>query len=91
MTQREDEIRENGYMDGRRAVWLKLLAEACIALGVNEPAVEQVKWISEREDTLRELRELYRNHAGEDMPEGVYMADVVKGFGQWLVADGVEE
>jgi len=72
------ESEELAYMQGLRAVWVRLLEQACRELGIKDPAAAGARWISERERTVSALRTICADHGDNDWPDNLHLADVIE-------------
>ena len=70
--------REETYEAGRRMAWQEVLGMAVGALGAEDPAAGQARWILEREATVAALREVCEDHGDNDWPDDLHLADVVE-------------
>ena len=66
------------YTAGQRQAWLSMLNECLRQLGHEDAAVAQVRWVSEREAAVSQLRQLCASHGDNDWDERLHLADVIE-------------
>lgn len=66
-----------GYLEGQRAVWTRLLADALHNLGYRSPSPET--WLIEREAVIALLREACRRFGDNDWHEQGFLGDILEG------------
>lgn len=72
-----DEREQQAYTEGERAVWTRLLGECLRNLGYDEPTVQAVAWVKEREAIVAQLRQVCRDFGNNDWPDDLSLADVI--------------
>lgn len=70
--------KERHYEAGRSMAWREVLARAIGALGVEDPAAGQARWILERKATVAALRRVCEDHGDNDWADNLHLADVVE-------------
>lgn len=75
MTKESEEL---AYSLGSRAAWAMMLNTCLMHLGIDDPAVGALKWVSEREAAVAALREVCRYHGDNDWPDSLHLADVIE-------------
>lgn len=68
---------ETHYSQGSRAAWASMLAECLRQLGINDPEVRRMRWISEREAVVSQLRSICADYGDNDWPDDLHLGDVV--------------
>lgn len=73
-----EERRESAYLLGNRAAWCKVLSECFLALGYDNPDIEHVKWIAEREEAIAQLRTICGEYGDNDWDNNLHLADILE-------------
>lgn len=74
----DQERSEIDYIRGSRAAWLAMLGECLGQLGYDDPEVQRVKWVNERESTVAMLRMVCGDHGDNEWPDNLHLADVIE-------------
>ena len=78
---------EKAYLQGRRQAYLNMLHECLRVLGVDDPAVQHVVWVVERQAAVHTLRDLCEVFGDNDWPDELHLGDVIaKHLGRYLYA-----
>lgn len=72
-----DAKEESAYMQGQRAIWLRLLSECLRGLGYDTPEAKQASWITEREEAIAVLRDVCAHHGDNEWDETLHLADII--------------
>ena len=73
-----NEKEEAAYLQGRRAAVQHFLNVSLNELGYTDPAeADRIRWISEREDLIAQLRILCRDFGDNEWDEKLSLADVI--------------
>lgn len=62
-------MNEQDYLEGSRMAWLSMLRTCLKELGVDDPEAERVRWVIERQETVRALREVCGEHGDNNWPD----------------------
>lgn len=68
---------ENGYIEGQRAVFLRMLCEALIGLGKNSEEWKQHNWLLEREEAIATCRSICSINDDNEWPDDLHLADII--------------
>lgn len=72
------ENEERAYESGGKAAWLAVLSEAGRHLGRSSPEWNEKRWVLEREAAIAELRDLCAEFGGNNWPDDLHLADIIK-------------
>ena len=75
MTDEEIEIKEQGYLEGEKAVWRQLLGEAVRNLSGEDMSKEYL--LKERVDVVALLRDLCAEFGDNDWEDNLHLRDVI--------------
>lgn len=79
------ESEEAAYLQGERAAWRSILAQAVRELGMEGRSPES--WILEREAAIAALRDRCRDYGDNDWAENLHLADVINKHIDWRGLD----
>lgn len=68
---------EQSYMQGQRAIWLRLLSGCLRGLGYDSPEARHAGWITEREEAIAILRDVCSHHGDNEWDETLHLADII--------------
>jgi hypothetical protein len=69
---------EHSYIEGSRRVWLMMLQQCLIHLGVDDPVTGRQRWLLERQETLAMLRQVCEQHGDQDWTDDLYIPDILE-------------
>lgn len=69
---------ERAYIEGGRAVWLKMLREALVGLGHDSQESTETSWLLERQEAIAAMRQICGEHGDNDWPDDLSLADVIE-------------
>ncbi len=76
---------EKAYEKGHRAAATRIIMECARELGEDDPLRKAAHYIAEREQAIAALRELCAEHADNDWPDNLHLADIIrKRLGKYL-------
>jgi hypothetical protein len=84
-----NEQQEKAYMEGQRAIWLKLLRTCLYELGMEEISKESL--ILEREEAISILRTVCSEFGDNDWPDNLHLADIIDKHFYWHLNNLEEE
>ncbi len=70
--------REEGYVEGSRMAWRRMLLECIRQLGVEDTEAGSAAYILEREDAVSTLRAICRDHGDNDWPDDLHLGDIIE-------------
>lgn len=74
-----DTTEEKAYAQGERSAMISIVIECLKRLGYDEdPEVQRLAWVVEREETIRALRDTCRHFGDNDWPDDLHLADVLE-------------
>ncbi len=74
MTEKE----EKAYVEGGRAVWRQMLAEALKHLGRDGPEWTEKEWLLEREEAISTLRRVCGEFGDNDWEDNLSLPDIIE-------------
>jgi hypothetical protein len=73
-----DERKEEIWVRGNRAAWLRMLGECLRQLGIDDPDAGRIRWVEERQDAVAALRMLCDDFGDNEWEDNLYLADVIE-------------
>jgi len=79
----KDQIKELAYTEGSRLAWTTMLRECIRHLGYENPDVKKIGWIVEREEAIRELRQICEEFGDLDWENDLHLSDIIAKHINW--------